>query len=80
MSNLNMDLMQIIGLLKGRNPKELVMSMMKNNQINDPTLTQLINYAENGDINNLTSFAETYFSKQGKNFNSEFQNFMSLLK
>ena len=44
-----MNPMEMIGLLKGRNPEELVMSMIKNNNINDPTINELIGYAKNGD-------------------------------
>ena len=72
--------MEMIGLLKGRNPQELVMSMIKNNNINDPQINELISLAEKGDTNSLTKIATDMFAKQGKNFNDEFSNFMSLLK
>ena len=80
MMNFNMNPMEMIGLLKGRNPQELVMSMMKNNNINDPQINELISLAEKGDTNSLTKIATDMFAKQGKNFNTEFSNFMSLLK
>lgn len=80
MMNFNMNPMEMISLLKGRNPQELVMSMIKNNNINDPQINELISLAEKGDINGLTKIATDMFAKQGKNFNNEFSNFMSLLK
>lgn len=80
MMNFNMNPMEMIGLLKGRNPQELVMSMIKNNNINDPQINELISLAEKGDTNSLTKIATDMFAKQGKNFNTEFSNFMSLLK
>lgn len=80
MMNFNMNPMEMIGLLKGRNPQELVMSMIKNNNINDPQINELISLAEKGDTNSLTKIATDMFAKQGKNFNDEFSNFMSLLK
>ena len=80
MMNFNMNPMEMIGLLKGRDPQELVMSMIKNNNINDPQINELISLAEKGDTNSLTKIATDMFAKQGKNFNSEFSNFMSLLK
>ena len=80
MMNFNMNPMEMISLLKGRNPQELVMSMIKNNNINDPQINELISLAEKGDINSLTKIATDMFAKQGKNFNNEFSNFMSLLK
>lgn len=80
MINFNMNPMEMIGLLKGRNPQELVMSMIKNNNINDPQINELISLAEKGDMNNLTKIATDMFAKQGKDFSSEFSDFMSLLK
>ena len=80
MMNFNMNPMEMIGLLKGRNPQELVMSMIKNNNINDPQINELISLAEKGDANSLTKIATDMFAKQGKNFDTEFSNFMSLLK
>ena len=80
MMNFNMNPMEMIGLLKGRNPQELVMSMIKNNNINVPQINELISLAEKGDTNSLTKIATDMFAKQGKNFDTEFSNFMSLLK
>ena len=80
MMNFNMNPMEMIGLSKGRNPQELVMSMIKNNNINDPQINELISLAEKGDTNSLTKIATDMFAKQGKNFDTEFSNFMSLLK
>lgn len=75
-----MNPMEMISLLKGRNPEELVMSMIKNNNINDPTINELIGYAKNGDNENLTKLAESIFQKQGKDFMTEYNNFMTMLK
>lgn len=75
-----MNPMEMISLLKGRNPEELVMSMIKNNNINDPTINELIGYAKNGDNENLTKLAESIFQKQGKDFITEYNNFMAMLK
>ena len=75
-----MNPMEMISLLKGRNPEELVMSIIKNNNINDPTINELIGYAKNGDNENLTKLAESIFQKQGKDFTTEYNNFMAMLK
>ena len=75
-----MNPMNLVSLLKGRNPQELVMSMIKNNNINDPTINELIGYAKNGDNENLTKLAESIFQKQGKDFTTEYNNFMAMLK
>lgn len=75
-----MNPMEMIGLLKGRNPEQLVMSMIQNNNINDPMINELISCAKNGDNNKLTKIAEDIFSKRGKDFTTEFNNFMAMLK
>lgn len=71
---------EMVNLLRGRNPQEFAMTMIKNNNINDPMITQLIQLAQNGDINSLTQTAQDLFAKQGRNFNQEFSDLMSLLK
>ena len=75
-----MNPVEFIALIKNRNPQELVLSMVKNNNINNPIISDLISFAQKGDINSITKIADTYFSKQGKNFMNEFNNFMAMLK
>ena len=75
-----MNPMNLISLLKGRNPQELVMSMIQSNNINDPMINDLIKYAQNNDIENVNKIAENYFNQHGMNFQKELNNFMSMLK
>lgn len=77
---MNMNPMQLMGLLKGKNPQEMAMSMIKNSNINDPMINQLLQYAQSGDINSMNKIAENFFKGQGLDFNNEFNNFMSMLK
>lgn len=78
---MNMNPMQLIGLLKGRNPQELVMSMVKNNPNMDiPMINELIGFAQKGDINSVTKIAEDYFKQNGADFNNEYNSFMAMLK
>ena len=74
------NLAQLVQILRGRNPQEMVMSMVKSQKINDPNITQLIKFAESGDMNNLVNLASSICSQRGLDFNSEFQNFMSMMK
>lgn len=74
------NLAQIIQLVRGRNPEQLVMSMLQNNQIVDPNIRQLIQFAQSGDNDSLVNLATSMFAQRGLDFNSEFQNFMSMLK
>ena len=75
-----MNPMNLVSLLKGRNPQELVMSMIQSNNINDPMINDLIKYAQNNDTENVNKIAENYFNQRGMNFQKELNNFMSMLK
>ena len=77
---MNMNPMQLMGLLKGKNPQEMAMSMIKNSNINDSMINQLLQLAQSGDINSMNKIAENFFKGQGLDFNNEFNNFMSMLK
>ena len=77
---MNMNPMQLMGRLKGKNPQEMAMSMIKNSNINDPMINQLLQLAQSGDINSMKKIAENFFKGQGLDFNNEFNNFMSMLK
>jgi len=72
--------MDFINLVKGQNPQQIVMSYIKNNNINDPMINELIQYAEKGDTNSINSIAENFFRQRGQNFGQELNNFLSLLK
>lgn len=75
------DLAQIAQVMRGRNPQEIAMNMLRNTPIsNDPTITQLVGFAQKGDMNSLVNLASSIFAQQGMNFNEEFQSFMSMLK
>lgn len=77
---MNMNPMEFATLLRNSNPQEMVMSMIRNNNINDPMITELVGYAQKGDMNNVTKIAENFFGQRGQNFGQEFNAFMSLLK
>lgn len=77
---MNMNPVEFMSLIKNRNPQELAMSMIQNNGINNPVILDLVDFARKGDINSVSKIAEAYFTKQGKNFSQEFNNFMSMMK
>lgn len=74
------NLAQIVQLVKGRDPQTTAMSIIKNSNINDPTISQLIAFAQSGDMNSVVNLANTYFAEKGIDFNTEFNTFMSMLK
>ena len=65
-------------LMKGRNPQDIAMQLMQN--VQDPTMAQLVQYAQQGNTDDFTKLAQSYFQQHGVNFNQEFTNFMKLVK
>ena len=57
-------------------PKQMVMNLMKNNT--NPMLSQLIDMANNGNINNIENMARQLFQQNGRSFDNEFNNFKGL--
>ena len=71
--------MNPIEMLKGiTNPKQFVMNNLgiKNN----PMMGNLIKMAQDGDTHGVENFARNMFKEQGKDFDTEFANFMSNFK
>ena len=69
--------MQIIGLLKAKNPQAAVMQLIQN--FPDPTIQNLVKMAQMGDQQGILQFAQTYFGRMGRNFNSEMSEFMNMI-
>ena len=74
------NLAQIAQLIRGRDPQQIVMDMVKNQKINDPNINQLITFAQSGDIDSLANLATTLFKQQGLDLNQELNSFISLMK
>lgn len=66
-------------LMSCGNPKQFIMNYIKNNDAN-PMLNNIINMAEKGDRDGLEKFARNLFKEQGRDFDSEFSNFMKNFK
>ena len=78
MMNLN-QMAPIIQMLKGKDPKQMVLQMAQFQKINNPVIEQLINYANTGDQKNFENLANNFFKQQGINA-EEFQSFIDLMK
>lgn len=74
-----MNPMEMLKGFKGKNPQEIVMNQMLGN-INNPVLKNIINMAKNGKTQDVEQFARNLLKGQGKDFDSEFANFMKQLK
>lgn len=67
-------------LMRGRDPKSVVLQQIQNNNIKDPIITQLVQYAESGKEEDLIKVAQDYFKRSGLDLNSEFSEFMKAMK
>lgn len=74
MNPLNM----IKGMMGNMNPKNMAMTMLKNNT--NPIFSNLIDMANKGDTKGVENFARNYMKSQGKDFDKEFNNFKDMFK
>lgn len=77
---MNSNLEMIAQLMKGRDPQEAAMQLIKSRNINDPNINQLIEYAKTNQTDNFVNLATQLFKQRGLDLNQEFQSFMKLLK
>ena len=71
--------MQFMNMLKGiKNPKDVVINMIKSN--NNPMIKNLVDMAEKGNSEGIENFARNLYAQQGKDFDKEFNDFMSNFK
>ena len=60
-------------------PKELLLAFMQQNRSN-PMINNLINMAKNGNSKEVENFARNAFKDQGRDFDTEFSQFMKNFK
>lgn len=72
--------MALISLLKNGNPQEVATQIIQTNFPNDPTMQNLLQMGQKGDVNGLQQFALQFFGKQGKDFNKEMNSLMNEIK
>lgn len=71
--------MQFISMLKSiKNPKEVVINMVKSN--NNPMIKNLVEMAEKGDTKGVQNFARNLYVQQGRDFDKEYSKFMEMMK
>ena len=62
------------------NPIQMLKKMIINKQINNTILKEVINKAQNGDSKGVEEFARNFLKEQGRDFDKEFNQFMSNFK
>lgn len=78
---MNINPMQLIQMIKnGRNPQQLVMSLLNQQSQNNPILQNAENLAKNGNIGALETLARNLANQRGLDFDKEFNNFQNYFK
>lgn len=72
-----MMLLQLIGMLKngGGNPQQLMMNMLQSASANNPMAANVMNMAQNGNFQQIETFARNVCKERGVDFDSEFAKF-----
>lgn len=74
----NLNPIQLMMMLKQGNPRQVAMQLAQNT--NDPSVYNLIQMAERGDVQNLEKIVGNMLGMQGKNFSAEMQNLLASVK
>ena len=70
---------QLLNLLRSGNPQAVAQQIIQQNQPNDPTMQQLLELGRQGNTQTLNQFAQQFFARSGRDFQSEFNSFMASL-
>lgn len=72
--------MQLMSMLKGGNPQAVAQQIIQQNFANDPTMQNLLQMGQKGDMKGLQQFAQQLLGQQGRDFNKEMTNLMNMVK
>lgn len=70
----------MLALLKQGDPRMVVQQIIQTNYPNDPMMRQLYQMGANNDTQGLQQFARQFFSQQGRDFDTEYNNLLAQLK
>ena len=70
----------MLALLKQGDPRMVVQQIIQTNYPNDPMMRQLYQMGVNNDTQGLQQFARQFFSQQGRDFDTEYNNLLAQLK
>lgn len=71
---------QLMALMKQRNPRMVVEQIIQTNYQNNPLMMNLMQLGQQGNNQAVLQIVQQLFNQQGRDFNSEFQNFISQVK
>lgn len=73
---MNANPMQILQMIKkGGNPQQIMLSLMEQQMAGTPMGENLIQLAKEGKTGDIETIARNIFSQNGRDFDSEFNNF-----
>ena len=77
---MNVNPMQLIKMFigKGGTPEQFLNQALTGNK--NPMFSELMNMAKNGDQQSIENFARNVFKEQGRDFDSEFSDFIKQIK
>lgn len=78
MANLNP--LMLLSLLKSGNPQSIAQQLFQNNFQSNPNMQSLMQLAQNGNSQGVEQFAKNYFQQIGKDYNTELNNLMQLVR
>ena len=70
---MNFNPMQIMNMIKNKNPQDLIISMIGNQ---NPMFNNLMNLAKSGNKTEIENIARNMCKERGMDFDKEFSNFM----
>lgn len=76
----NLNILQLLSQIKKGNPRTVAEQIIQTNYANDPMMQNLLRMGQNGDTKGLEQFATQYFGQQGKDFQTEMQNFLNTVQ
>ena len=78
MANLNP--MQLLSMIRSGGPQMVAQQLFQNNFSSNADMQNLMQMANRGDSQGIQRFAQQFFGQQGRDFNSEFSNFLNLIR
>ena len=78
MANLNP--IQLLSKIKSGGPQAVAQQLFQNNFSSNSDMQNLMQMANKGDSQGVQNFAQQFFGRQGKDFNTEFSSFLNLVK
>lgn len=76
----NLNILQLLSQIKKGNPRTVAEQIIQTNYANDPMMQNLLRMGQNGDTKGLEQFATQYFGQQGRDFQTEMQNFLNTVQ